>query len=76
MVEVILQRTGLMMVFQLVPLTQHVNPLRMTVNKPLSAVLWLVSLAAVASLAVASCTWAVNYVPYITTIAISRARLI
>ena len=40
------------MVLQLVPQTQHVTSLLMTVNKPLGAVLWLAPLAAVASLAV------------------------
>ena len=39
------------MVYQLVPQTQHVTSLLMTINKPLSAVRWLAPSAAVASLA-------------------------
>ena len=64
------------MVYQLVPQTQHVISLLMTINKPLSAVRWLAPSAAVASLAMTGCSAAVNYDRYITTIAISRVRLI
>ena len=50
------------MVFQLVPQSQHVISLLMTENKPLSAVLWLVWSAAVASLAMTGCSAAVKHV--------------
>ena len=64
------------MVFPLIPQTQHVISLLMTVNKPLSALQWPVPLVAVTSLAMIGCSAAVNYIRYITAIDISRVRLI
>lgn len=72
MAEVILQRRDLVTVLQFVPQTQHVISLIITVNKPSSAVLRPVRLAAVLSLAMTGCSEAVTYVRYITTTAISR----